>query len=715
MCNDQYNYAAAPYNFIPFQEKVVYRHEFIEVNGEVKICSESNEKEVVFHNKFRKDLKTGYVKYRIKVETPLFIGDGKEEFFKVNGEYVIPGSTIRGKIRSTAEILSCSYPEFIDDAKLWYRGTFSDNVLKNMYKNFLLPNENSKINDKVKAGYLIKQKNNYKIIPAKELNDKCFAIVHESILRNQQFKIKDGLANTIFMYDLNDSKTKKPLWELFYKLKEEKKNVNTKINDLPEEETEIKKGLVYEKSKIQGEIIDLLKRNSLDSFDPYYCNILYDNGIKDIRRYSSKEEYGFLMNSNKICNGNKQNHYIIYQRDSDAKTKVINNKIINQFNTSVEYRQRKIANKFHLPNESETKPVFYILDENKEVAAFGFTPYLKIPYEKSICEGIKTIEETDKPKLDYAQSIFGFTNFKYKKDGKEKNCAYKGRVSFANAKIVVSKGFEETVHKSLMSPKLSSFQLYLNQPQTDKMNLKTYAGDFELRGQKFYWLKNKYDGNDDFVNQSCKGKPLPEKQFAKLTPISEGSCFEGKIYFENLHEDELGLLLMAIKPFENAKDNLGQGKPYGFGKVEFNILGIEEIDSESRFKMLNLEKNDISNLQDKIKNYHEKFITYMMTQDVEVNFNEGRLKSFSISRLKEEDLKNPEFKYMRFKDNKFTNRNILKPMEHYATENQYKNYEKSQNAFINKSANIKDNSKNSSSKVASDKYVAEDDNNGKLT
>ncbi|EPS52105.1 hypothetical protein CFSAN002368_11576 [Clostridium botulinum A1 str. CFSAN002368] len=88
------------------------------------------------HNVFEKGLKTGYIDYLINVETPLFISDGEKEsdFFKVNGEYRIPGSTIRGKVRSNAEILSCSYPEFIENKKLWFRGAFSKDVLKDMYK-----------------------------------------------------------------------------------------------------------------------------------------------------------------------------------------------------------------------------------------------------------------------------------------------------------------------------------------------------------------------------------------------------------------------------------------------------------------------------------------------------------------------------------------------------------------------------------------------------
>lgn len=317
----------------------------------------------------------------------------------------------------------------------------------------------------------------------------------------------------------------------------------------------------------------------------------------------------------------------------------------------------------------------YITDKNDEekIIAFGFTPYLKIPYKKSVLDGIKTkkynVEETKKGKIDYAKAIFGFTNFNYKDSKQDNNLeitkSYKGRVSFTNAKPVQEcyKQVEKPVYKHLMNPKISSFQLYLKQEVNNPKKLKTYSSDdFELRGKKFYWLRNKHDDGDDYEKDKRKGTPNKD-QYARLYAVDKGGKFKGRIYFENLYKDELGLLLMSIKPFEDAKENLGQGKPYGYGKVNFQIEDIVEIDSDKRFTSLNPSLSEKSILEDKDKCIKD-FIECMKKQNINVDFkNEVMYKCFAKSKIDEKDIRSPKFNYMGI--NEFRNRNILKSMESY--------------------------------------------------
>src|SRR3712207_6221180 len=175
----KFSYAAAPYNFIPFPDKVVYREGA----------------ENLTHEKIDKDLKSGYIDYSIKTLTPLFIDNGEGTFFNIGGKDIIPGSTVRGEIRSNCEILSNSYPEFIEDKKLWYRGAFAKDVLKEMYRKEVLSGENGRINEKVKAGYLTKQGSSWFITPAETHNNKYFKEIHESKLRNVYHVIEIGRAS----------------------------------------------------------------------------------------------------------------------------------------------------------------------------------------------------------------------------------------------------------------------------------------------------------------------------------------------------------------------------------------------------------------------------------------------------------------------------------------------------------------------------------------
>lgn len=680
------DYARAPYNFIPFPDKIFYRHviskKYEDENmGIISILPK--------HNSFKQNFKTGYIEYSIEVKSPLFISDGNGDFFKINGKCTIPGSTVRGKVRSNCETLSHSYPEFIGEKKLWYRGAFSNDVLKEIYKNQVLSGEKGRINEKVNGGYLTKKGSKWYIHPAEKHNNKSFAIVHESNLRKNFKKMNEKnidkkIRNSIFMYNYNvDGRS---LWDTFYNKKSEKKKISKEIDEKKNKLTKNEiKSLKERISKIQREIEKLLKNNQIKGFRPYYCRVKYelrDNSllvIKDVVKLTKDNEYGFLMNSTRL--NHKQNHYLIYRKDISKIRKPISKELINQYKTSVKYRHNEVVENFELNDDinfknDEEKPIFYITDEEDNIISFGFTPYLKIPYERSVKDGIKTreenIEQVKQGKVDYSKGIFGFTNIKINNETK----SYKGRVSFTNAKPLKNcEQIEKPILKQLMNPKISSFQLYLKQDANISKELKTYSSDdFELRGEKFYWLRNKHDNIDDYEthmkeyeDKNNKRKEKPKKdQYAILHPIDKGEIFKGRIYFENLYEDELGLLIMSIKPFKEAKENLGQGKPYGFGKVNFEIEDIIEIDPKERFMNISPELSEKSIMENRDE-FIEKFKNYMKKQNIDVDLdNEFMYKCFKYSKINEEKITDRKFNYMEIKH--FKKREILKPIENYMNE-----------------------------------------------
>lgn len=670
-------YARSPYNFIPFPGKIFYRHTILENY----IDEDKGLTILPKHNKFREDLKTGYIDYSIEVETPLFISNGENGFFEVNGKYTIPGSTVRGKIRSNCEILSCSYPEFIEDKKLWYREIFSKDILKEMYSEQVLSGEKGKINEKVEAGYLRREGDKWFVTPAERYNNKSFREIHECELRCKYRVIDEDIKKNMFMYKFKDEHSNKLLWNAFYEKKNEKKRISKEIDENDLTKDEIKK-LRNEQLQIDKKIRKLLKDNKINKFKPYYYRVSYDlkedNSLEitKVVKSTRDESYGFLMNSSRL--NFKQNHYLIFKKDTNKEKKEISKELINQYKTNVRYRQDEEVENFKINDDNdfkngEEKPIFYFTDKEENIISFGFTPYLKIPYRKSIIDGIKAsrqnFEQIKQGKIDYSKGIFGFTNFKYNGE----SISYKGRVSFTNAKSIKScKQEKKPILKHLMSPKTSSFQLYLKQDINDPKKLKTYSNDdFELRGKKFYWLRDKHDNVDDYEtdmkeyeDENNKRKEMPKKeQYAKLHPVDKKEVFKGRIYFENLYVDELGLVLMSIKPFEDAKENLGQGKPYGYGKVNFKIEDIVEINSKERFTSIDSELSQKSTIKNK-SNYIDEFKNYMRKQSIKVDFdNELMYKCFYQSKLQEKNIYDREFNYMEIKE--FTDRKILKPMNEY--------------------------------------------------
>lgn len=653
-----YEYASAPYNFIPFPKKVVYRYKKIN--------------ELPVHNKIDSKLNSGYIEYKVTTKSPLFIGDGKGNFFNIKEAYTIPGSTIRGKVRSNAEILSFSYPEFIEDTRLWFRGAFArdEDVLKELYNNIIGIKANRNIEDIVKAGYLIKEKDGYKIIPAKrDANNRYFRGINEGTLLAMCNKIDKGFDFIRFMYDT----TNVNLWNEIYSLKSER-NKHKKDRDEIKDEDDVRIKKIDDKIKeIDAKIKEKLCASAIKDYIPYFCNVKYRVDLKgrisiiSARKFQSRNIEGTLMSSNRVNGSDKQCHYLIYEKDTNVNKIKVKDEVKTRFETSVRLINN-VKKYFHLPKyDNEAIPVFYMLDDKEnEVTSFGFTPYLKVAYDKTVLNGVKIQqEEGEMQKLDYAQSIFGFTKVKK---------SYKGRVSFTNAKLSNKAETMSQVNKFLMSPKISSFQLYLKQEDIkenfsgDKeelkaymKNLKAYSGDFELRGQKFYWLRKETD------NSSYNTKN--NNQTAKLVPIKVNAEFEGKIYFENLTDDELGLICKAIKPFEGALDNLGQGKPYGFGKCKFDILNIKLLDYKNRFAKFALNQDKVMNEKAYVQAFHEKMKLlsgegYAKTQTYE---------AFMLSKNPNEIPEESELKYMNFKNEikkggKYYNRNILKPIEKYTEE-----------------------------------------------
>ncbi len=127
----QRGFAKAPYNFVPLNDKIV--------------PSEFNGKEIPYFDRFYdklegKRLISGYIDIEIKNETPLYIGsDEKGVFFGtcINGVPVIPGSSIRGLIRTLVEIMGFSKMKFVDsDRRLFFR-SFGERSLRSEYQRFI--------------------------------------------------------------------------------------------------------------------------------------------------------------------------------------------------------------------------------------------------------------------------------------------------------------------------------------------------------------------------------------------------------------------------------------------------------------------------------------------------------------------------------------------------------------------------------------------------
>lgn len=571
-------YSVSPYNFVSFPSKVVVKYKDV--------------KELPKHNNFKnsdgKDLLSGCIEYTLKAETPIMVAAGdrsnteeskknKEFFRNIEGEYAIPGNTIRGMIRTNSQILSFSsiaakgssdISDIQDSSFLFYRDFSGGNSLSKRYKN-ILGVSNSRILKNVKAGYIFKEKGSYYIKPAKVFKDNI------SYLRIDERTLKKIARNvTGISYIHQDGQEK------------------------------------YDNEK---------NNNESKKYNPYKVEISYEYSNEDLK-VTKIGNLGECKNKGYILSGGyvprKQSHYIVKEEDSEVSEFIIPEKLIDLYLDDLiatkkmdkagknDCRVKKGYEFWALPKDDERKPVFYINHNN--VLHFGFTPYLRLSFGKKILDGVSSkYKEVDG--ISYTDSIFGFINREI--NGYTYN--YKSRVSFDDAVALGDPDVgESSIEMLLAEPKPTSYNLYLVQPEiNDKKNLKIYEeddkGSFCLRGFKQYWLKDYIEiPKKDYIEIP---KIESEKMSFFINPLKEGAKFRGKIFFKNLDEDELGLLLWSLKLNEDCYQNIGLAKPYGYGrvKVEGINLKIENINKKySSFSFDYMEKADV---EDYIKIYKGKF------------------------------------------------------------------------------------------------------------
>lgn len=599
------DYSVAPYNFVSLPEKPVARY--------------NNVDELPAHNSCKgrdgKELLSGYIEYVLKAEMPIIVSAGlnkedrKAEFFENSmGEKAIPGNTIRGILRTNMQILSFSSvlgskdkdgqfkSSDIQDSRFLFRDVAGNNSLSKKYADIMGIDSLKRIAKNIQAGYITKEGGKYYITPAVNINNKPYIRIDEIQLR----KIVD-----------------KDVSGIDYLYKEDLLNDEEEIRKLKKQISEASKEVKKEKERQLANILKKYKRDEKgkELYVPYSVKISFnlDNERHIVNKIGVEGKYqykGMLLSGGFILG--KMAHYIVGEEDNNSERILISDDIIEDYckdlvstkkAIKLENGKLKIADGyefFSLPENSKSKekPVFFINYAGK--FHFCFTPYMRLFYSKSVLNGIsEKYKAVDG--IGYSEAIFGFTG---RKGIGDKEDSYKSRVSFedaialGNPKISLNCGNEIV----LAEPKPTCYNHYLKQKSVSKKELNSYEDEeFSLRGIKQYWMK------DRIVEIKDDKKLKNKKMLTKVYPLETGTEFKGKIYFNNLYEDELGLLLWSLKLEDNCFQSIGLAKPYGYGRVKVNDvkLKIENLQRKyEKFRFDYLENKDIYKY---INTYKKKF------------------------------------------------------------------------------------------------------------
>jgi CRISPR-associated protein (TIGR03986 family) len=202
-------------------------------------------------------------------------------------------------------------------------------------------------------------------------------------------------------------------------------------------------------------------------------------------------------------------------------------------------------------------PVFFKKSKKGKIQAIGLTQIFKLAYSKTIFDAVK--QTTVPNKLDLAETIFGTE--------KEK-LALKGRVQFSHLKSTTER-YEKQVDVILGSPNPTYYPNYIRQTDVNGNKVNKYITlmdkNAEISGWKRYPLHSELMPSGESSDK--------EKVKTHFKPLPSETVFEGKLRFHNLKKAEIGALFsaMTFHGNHNCMHNIGMAKSLGYGKIGISL------------------------------------------------------------------------------------------------------------------------------------------------
>ena len=235
-------------------------------------------------------------------------------------------------------------------------------------------------------------------------------------------------------------------------------------------------------------------------------------------------------------------------------------------------------------------PVFFLLDRNpdtreRRVRAFGLAGMFRLAADQRISDVVRNAQGDARQWPDFAEAMFGYVSDGKTPDGAPDG-ALRGRVSIGLARATTANPAEQPVEAVFGVPKPSFYPYYLQhgrrpsfdgRPEEERLNngrtkLKwhTYMSkDATARGWKRYVIRKRADSKPFLPHK------VQEKHLSRFVPLKPGATFTARVRVHNLRPMELGALIWALDfgGSDTARHRLGRGRPLGFGAVKVRATG----------------------------------------------------------------------------------------------------------------------------------------------
>ena len=533
--------ARAPYNFIPLPEKVIAVH------------VDDLPDQGLYHS----GLHTGYIDCELTTSSPVFVRTGltpeqlaanKESkdlpnFFYLNdkNQPIIPGSSLRGMLRTLVEIVTFSKIGAVSKAPLVFRSVGGKTNHDVNYRDMMMRfDREEKIGKNTKyytplihGGYMVqKGARDWAIQPAKEIGGATYAHIGIDEDKFRKLKRLKNCQNAFEIFIKPGPYQYQDMLEGFLRIK---------FSKTLESDTESRPGLQPATLARSG-----------------------------------------WMNS-------KKSEAVIFEQDTAAEMFSLTDEQVDSYREQISKEQEKLLGKNGVLNDGQ--PVFY-LEKDGKIVFFGHARMFRVPYSNSPFDHVPDFARSeDEPKdpslVDFAEAMFGFT--RKVKDGAQKQRAYAGRVFCMDAELKDGQSdiwLSNTpiTPKILSGPKPTTFQHYLVQQEPDDYEIgrdrngnpkyETHLRDYEsetpaetvIRGHKFYWHKGQVGVDEIREIGEVKGN---DTQHTRIQPLKAGVAFNFKVHFDNLSAEELGALtwILNIAADDNIRLKIGMGKSLGMGAI----------------------------------------------------------------------------------------------------------------------------------------------------